>query len=114
MSFAFYRRNNPLLFMVGQVTINYQPQSREERLLLEEIIQRTTGSVAVEKVGIEVHFETEERCETELSFAEAEVNYERRTGRVIIPAASRRMLKPLALKGLIYNMIGGVLGQFFY
>ncbi len=41
MSFAFYRRNNTLLFMVGQVTINYQPQSREERQLLEEIIERT-------------------------------------------------------------------------
>ena len=100
--------------MVGQITINYQPQSREERLLLEEIVQRTRESIDIERVGIEIYFETEERNEMELSFAEAEVNYKTRTGRVIIPAVSRRMLRPLALKGLVYSMIGGVLGQFFY
>ncbi|MBI5003465.1 hypothetical protein HZC31_08850 [Candidatus Woesearchaeota archaeon] len=103
--------------MVGEVRINYQPQSREERLLLEEIIQRTRASAQIEKITVDIYVETFERAETEenvLTFGEAEVDYETKTGRVTIPATSKKTLSPLAFKGLLYSMIGAVFGAYFF
>ncbi len=55
------------------------------------------------------------RAETDeniLTFGEAEIEYERKTGRVTIPAATRKTLSPVAFKGLLYSMIGQVFGVY--
>ena len=103
--------------MVGEVRINYQPQSPPERQLLEEIIERTRATAQIEEVTVDIYVKTFERAETEenvLTFGEAEINYATRTGVVTIPAATRKILSPLAFKGLVYHMIGCVFGAYFF
>lgn len=83
------------------------------REVLEEIVQRTMPTAQREGISIDIYFERDERAQTDaLRFGEAKADYEMKTGTVIIPSATRKAFSQLALKGLLYSLIGQIFGLY--